>query len=127
MDNSTNFQLNAKIDANVSIYSAWLGIGFAKKNEMGDDNAVLCLNSPSLVRIGQYYSPNKSRPFLIDDSQPSLGLSLMKIQTRDDFLSCSFRRVKSNDSNKFYFDLNNQFNILAAYGMLDSNSKNFDN
>ena len=59
MDNSTNFQLNAKIDANVSIYSAWLGIGFAKKNEMGDDNAVLCLNSPSLVRIGQYYSPNK--------------------------------------------------------------------
>ena len=74
---------------------------------------MLCI-SPGYVE--QRYNPSEVTPMLLDSNNPSIGLSNQNTSLSNGWLTCSFTRLKSNNLVANYFDLNNQYYILAAYG-----------
>lgn len=94
-------------------------------NGKGDDSIVVC---KSTGVIQHYYNPDAS-PDLIDAARPSLGLTQAKVTQDGGWLICEFTRVKQfpaarkrRDAASNFFDLNNPFFILAAFGSFDGSS-----
>jgi hypothetical protein len=50
-----------------------------------------------------------------------IGLTNIQVNIVNSWLLCSFTRQTSLPSQSLYYDLNNQFYILAAFGSLDAN------
>ena len=50
-----------------------------------------------------------------------IGLTSSQVNIVNRWLLCSFTRQTSLPSQALYYDLNNQYYILAAFGSLDSN------
>ena len=111
---SNDFVISAKITEIPSDVS-WVAIGFSKDNQMGDDDVVLCKNSPNEKSISHYYNTDKIEPRLLDLNNVTIGLSKSSIDLKNGFLICSFTREKQFHI-KNYFNLNKSFFILAAYG-----------
>jgi hypothetical protein len=84
---------------------------------MGDDGVVMCKSNGA---VEQRYNSGKSTPTLLDTSDRSIGISNANVTFLNDWLICSFTRSIKNDSIKNYFDLNNNYIILAATGQYDS-------
>ena len=76
---------------------------------------VLCKNTPNEKSINYYQTTGKIRPELLDESNPTIGLSDSNVTLNQGFLVCSFTRDKKAHSNN-YFNLNKNFFLLAAFG-----------
>lgn len=78
----------------------------------GDDGVVVCKSDGT---IDQRYNPG-AYPKLLDSSKPSIGISDPVVKRSDGWLICSFKRLKQLNNVTHYFDLNNKYFILGAYG-----------
>lgn len=84
----------------------------------GDDDVTVCKFGKGVSTIEHYYNEGKW-PILLDQTQPSVGYSNMKIQTNSSILQCSFRRSKFVPNQDKYFDLSESYYLLVAYGELN--------
>lgn len=98
--------------------------GFSNDNQMGDDNVVLCTSSGLIEH--RYNNADKNTPQLLNSTNPTEGLTNMKVKSENGWLFCSFTRlVKIQSIEKKYFDLSKNYIILSAYGVYDDKtSKN---
>ncbi len=51
-------------------------------------------------------------------SDPSVGYSNMSVALLDGFLTCSFKRLVRMPEVKDYYDLNDEYYLLFAYGAI---------
>lgn len=84
----------------------------------GRDDVVICRTPNNLVQ--HYVNPVYATPVLMNPTVPSIGLSNSLVNINNDWLTCSFTRMVSMPSQQNYYDLTNQYYILAAYGMLSA-------
>ena len=57
----------------------------------------------------------------MNSNNPTVGLSNSVVSSNNGWLTCSFTRQISMPAQQKYFDLNDLYYILAAWGPLDSN------
>ncbi|RNA06657.1 ferric-chelate reductase 1 [Brachionus plicatilis] len=122
-NNSHQFILATKIDDPNLVNSAWLAIGFSTDSQMGNDDVIICKNSNVEKSIQRYFNSGKFTPSLLDPRNPEIGISDPRILINNNFMICSFTREKSNPNFQNYFDLNNKFHILSAYGQIGSSGE----
>ena len=60
-------------------------------------------------------------PSLMNSNYPTIGLTNSKVSKNNAWLSCSFTRQISIANQQNYFNLNDLYYILAAWGQLGSN------
>lgn len=84
-----------------------------------DDGVCLCKSTGT---VDQRYNKKKLAPNLIDNNNPSVGLTNINVKLENGWLKCSFKRTKKNIDVANYFDLNSNYYILAAYGIYDASS-----
>ena len=68
--------------------------------------------------VEHYYNEGPYLPDVLDPSNATVGLSNSSIALNNKFLTCKFTRVKKNPAVPNYFDLNQNFFILAAHGTI---------
>ena len=93
----------------------WLGIGLSTDEQMGDDDVVVCKTTN---QVSHYRTIGHVEPVLLNPFEPAIGLSNMKIESDRGWLICSFTRLNKLENEPNYFDLNNNYHVLAAYGNL---------
>ncbi len=73
--------------------------------------------------VENYYNPNGRNPSrLVDASNPSIGISNISITQNGAILICRFQRKKKYPrSSPQYFDLNDEYYVLGAFGDIDDN------
>lgn len=118
------FELRTNITSFSALYTA---IGFSRDRVMGDDGVVYCTyafnNAPS-NKVVQAYNFAKSRPRLLSQSIPSIGITSASIRVENNQLVCSFQRAKSYGGVSDYFDLNSGlYYLLLSTGNTDSNNE----
>lgn len=86
----------------------------------GDDDVIACKVSGNVGTVERYYNPINGSPIYMDSSNPTLGLSNTNIISYNSALFCSFRRAKATNGLSRYFDLNNNYYILFAQGVVQS-------
>jgi hypothetical protein len=86
---------------------------------------VICLLGDGFSLVQHYYNAKKNAPVLLDESNPTVGLSNSSIAYKDNFMSCSFKRAKANENVEHYFNLSKKFNILMAHGRLEGSNLNY--
>ena len=88
-------------------------------------SVIVCLNPLQGNKTVQHYYNSKYRSYLLDLSNPTIGISSSSINVYDKSLVCSFTRENSN-TNRKYFNLNTQLPyIISAYGPLDASGSTF--
>jgi hypothetical protein len=75
--------------------------------------------------VEQRYNSIKAAPSLLDNNDPSIGITNVKIENSNGWLKCSFTRMKSIPTTTNYFDLNKNFYILSAIGPYNSAKAGF--
>ena len=79
------------------------------------------LNRSSLMAVETYYNANSYKSDAYDPSNRTLGLFNSSISINNSRMICSFSRLKSIQGlSDYFFDLSNSFNILVAYGEVNS-------
>lgn len=81
----------------------------------------MCKHTKNSNTIEHYYNEGPYTPQVLDKSNATVGLSNPVIIMDNNFLTCKFTRVKKNAAVDHYFDLNDNFYILAAHGPIDGN------
>ena len=144
--NSTHFNIAGNLD---TLQDKYLAIGFSKDRKMvktnfhgklsgiskeilflnvnihfirlkGNSNVVSCKTNGD---VQHYFNPHKHEPsVLLDASRPSVGLTNTRVELNDNWLTCRFDRQKAFNDTPNYFDLNESYFVLAAYGNIDSTS-----
>lgn len=75
--------------------------------------------------VWSYYNPttySHAPPVILNNAIQSFGLSNSSVKINNGWIQCSFnRQLTLNLSN--YFDLSNNFYIMAAYGSVDPTGK----
>ena len=77
----------------------------------------------SMSTVEHYYNEGEYRPNVLDPANATVGLSNSSIIMDSSFLTCKFVRVKKNPEVEHYFDIHNNFYILAAHGLIDGKKK----
>ena len=78
----------------------------------------MCVISPSGTgNIYHYYNTGKTKPTLLDPTNPSIGYSNIQVSSVNGVVTCSFTRAKTL-AQENYFSLNN-----ATYYMLTARGK----
>jgi hypothetical protein len=87
----------------------------------GNSNVVACKTSGD---VQHYYNPHKHSPsVLIDSGRPTIGLTNTHVAMNDNWLTCRFDRQKAINDTDNYFDLNENYFVLAAQGNIERLSK----
>ncbi|RNA13343.1 ferric-chelate reductase 1 [Brachionus plicatilis] len=105
--------------------SFYLAIGFSYDRKMGEDCVVMCKYSTSgRSSIEHYYNPRKEKTSeVLDPDNRSIGLTQSSVTIDDNFLTCSFKRLKSIENERDYFDLNEMYYLLMVKGYLDPDNE----
>jgi hypothetical protein len=74
--------------------------------------------------VQHYWNEGKTTPSLLNSNNPFIGLTNVAVVTSNGWLICSFTRQISLSNEANYFDLNNTYYVLAAYGNVISNGIN---
>jgi hypothetical protein len=78
----------------------------------------MCKIANSIGSVEHYYTSGKSRPSLLDASNPSIGLSNVQVRVDNEMMTCSFSRAIETGSVANYFNTNNPFYLLLAKGYI---------
>lgn len=118
------FMIATKLDATKTKSDMWLAIGFSKDQLMGEDCVILgkfYANDSRPHSVEHYYNEGKSTPTFLDANKPKIGLSDDSFSRENHYAVFSFKRAKAMskiiDMPK-YFDLNEKFYLLIAFGKL---------
>ncbi|XP_045175515.2 putative ferric-chelate reductase 1 isoform X3 [Mercenaria mercenaria] len=117
-----DFTLTCKQGSN-SVYCA---IGLSKDNKMGDDSVFECVSSDGTVSVFVSYNDGRNNYRL---KMEKFGVSKITAVHQDGILKCTFSRKKTFDlasagrkkravdaTTSTFFDMNDDFNLLYAYG-----------
>ena len=94
----------------------YISFAFSNDTLMGGDNVVCCKVYEGEGSVQQMYNLGRSRPILIDEANPKIGISNDAISFEDGFLNCAFDRLKSMPNVTKYYDLKNDYYLLLAKG-----------
>ena len=106
-----------------NVYGA---VGFSFDPFMGNDSIDACRFSSisNMSVIEAYYSTVKTRPTILNATNPSHGLFNGSISISNGVFTCSFNRFKSMPNTPLFYDLNNSsYFILLATGITNITSK----
>jgi hypothetical protein len=70
--------------------------------------------------VEQRYNSRTDTPSLLDNNDPSIGITNVQVTFTNGWLKCLFTRMKSMPTTTNYFDLNTNFYILSAIGPFNS-------
>ena len=104
-----DFSVSAQLSASGNCYVA---IGFSQDNLMGFDDILACVYATSLKSIRRYLSVGRAVNAISNNN----GISNATISLSDGRLTCTFRRAIKLADDSSFFDLNNQYFLLAAHG-----------
>ena len=112
----TDFNVVAPHDTSsiLSETNSWIAVGFGPAKSMDKSSAVVCKSTSNGKTIQHYYN-NRTTPSLIDQANPTIGLTNTKLTFDSQFIICSFTRENSN-SNPRYYNINNNPYVLTAWG-----------
>jgi hypothetical protein len=79
----------------------------------------MCKYSNGVGTVEHYFNKAKLIPTLLVNENPTIGISNAAVSTNQGFLVCSFSREKSNPSIENYFDLNLDYYLMLAKGILN--------
>lgn len=80
----------------------------------------MCILYPNgTFDVLHYYNLGKS-PSLMSSTDPRIGFTNIKTSYANSVLTCSFTRAKTVSVDSKYFDLNSQYYLLTASGVLSS-------
>ena len=79
----------------------------------------MCKYIDGVGSIEHYFNLQKTRPSLLLNENPTIGISNAVVSTDQGFLICTFSREKSNPSIQNYFDLNMDYYLLLAKGSIN--------
>lgn len=80
----------------------------------------MCILYPNgTFDVLHYYNSGKS-PSLMSSTDPRIGFTNIKTSYANNVLTCSFTRAKTLSVDSKYFDLNSQYYLLTASGVLSS-------
>ena len=99
----------------------WTSFALSFDQIMGNDNALICKIFGSQQTVEHAFNSGKSRPNVLSEQNPSVGLSNIKVQFEDNKLTCSFNRQKSLPDINNYFNTNSSYYILLARGTINEN------
>ena len=68
--------------------------------------------------VQHYVNAKYVTPSLMNSANPTVGLSNPVVNNNNGWLTCSFTRLISMQSQQGYFDLSKPYFILAAYGAM---------
>ncbi|KAL7669971.1 hypothetical protein ACOME3_004917 [Neoechinorhynchus agilis] len=117
---SVHYELSAHTDG-------WVGVGFSEDNEVGNDQFIICTQSPVRSSSGAqarlmntYLKAGDETPGLISVEDPLLGIDKNRhsaVYTRD-HITCAFSRKKSppDGHHREIKDLHKPHYILATFG-----------
>lgn len=100
----------------VLLFCFFFNLFLFKISFKGEDSVIVCKSDNT---AHNYYNPDGHSDSRIL-SNPNAGIMKIKIQI-DNWFTCSFNRLKKFDAEN-YFDLNNEYYVLAAWGTYDSSS-----
>jgi hypothetical protein len=87
---------------------------------------IICKNWANNNAVEHRLTLGKFLPTLLDQNNPSVGLSNARFIKNETFLLCSFDREKSMPATERYYDLTNQsYYVLASMGPLTQNGGAF--
>lgn len=118
-DQGNTIRLKLKV-SNFTSSNVWAGIAFSRDRMMGDDDTIICKTFNGENKIERSYLTGKSRPSLLNESKPKLGLSNLSISFKNGILTCNITRLKAS-RNKKVLNARNRFHILLAKGRTDIN------
>jgi hypothetical protein len=96
----------------------WAAFAFSKDQRMGDDDVALCNIKDNKSILLHYHNTVHARPSILDEKNPQIGFSNIYVEIKDNWLTCSFIRVKQMEDVPNYFDINDEHYILFATGTL---------
>ena len=123
----------------MSTDDAWVGVGFSRDREMGQDDIYYCQKRAGVVGMISAYSVGMSRPIELDATNNQNGISQLRTYINQNQFVCSFRRpisvtkdnlgeITCKFSSKFSleYDLNDgQWHILLSTGQVQSESTSY--
>ncbi|RNA02804.1 ferric-chelate reductase 1 isoform X1 [Brachionus plicatilis] len=97
----------------------WMGLGFSKDNQMGNDDMVICKSFNNTKTVDRHFSLGKFRPPLLNPEKPQLGLLDTSVFMYGPEMTCEFTRLKSMDTVPNYYDSSENHHLLFAKGLTD--------
>ena len=89
----------------------------------GDDGVVICKTANDASSIDQAYNPGGyARPTLLDQNNPSIGLSDINVKYENGKIICSFKREKNLANVPNYFDLKVKYYLFLVKGTQDESN-----
>ena len=76
----------------MSTDDAWVGVGFSRDREMGQDDIYYCQKRAGVVGMISAYSVGMSRPIELDATNNQNGISQLRTYINQNQFVCSFRR-----------------------------------
>jgi hypothetical protein len=112
----TDFNIVAPHDTSsiLSETNSWISVGFGPAKTMDKSSAVVCKSTSNGKTVQHYYN-NRNTPGLIDQANPTIGLTNAKLTFDSQNIICSFTRENSNSNSK-YFNITNNPIVLTAWG-----------
>lgn len=86
----TDYFLLSNLDG-INVDDAWLAIGLNAERKMDGTISVVCKNNNGVSSIEHYYL-NKYQPQLVNQLNPSVGLSNIQVSVNQGYLVCQFSR-----------------------------------
>ena len=79
----------------MSTDDAWVGVGFSRDREMGQDDIYYCQKRAGVIGMISAYSVGMSRPIELDATNNQNGISQLRTYVNQNQFVCSFRRPVS--------------------------------
>ena len=83
----------------------------------------MCIVNGTDKYIEHHHNYGRVKPSLLLPSNPSVGYSNMSVSLVDGLLTCSFERLARMPEVRDYYDLNNEYYLLFAYGAIHDSNK----
>ncbi|CAF1082591.1 unnamed protein product, partial [Brachionus calyciflorus] len=99
----------------------WTSFALSNDPIMGDDNAIVCKIVNSNIIVEHYYNSGKFRPNLLNELEPSIGLTNVNCELNSGNFTCSLSRKKVQPDILNYFDTRYKYYLLFAQGPTDDN------
>jgi len=114
-EKSIHFVLKTKV---TGIDNIWAAFGLSKDTSMGDDDVALCGIKDGKPIMHHMRNERKAPPSLLDEKNPQVGFSDVKVVLEKDVLVCSFTRVSQMPNVVHYFNTNEEhgYHVLFASG-----------
>jgi len=105
---------------------AWVGVGFSRDREMGQDDIYYCQRRTGRVGMISAYSVGMSRPIELGSDVVDSGIGQVRTYQNGNEFVCSFRRPISVTKDNLEYDLaSGEWHILLSTGSVNADSTSY--